>query len=235
MKLTAIVSRLSRPERLRTVLIGLAAAAPLLLGACSSDSSSGWTQLLGLAKQSFNRPEKVTLEQAASIPYATIGVQFGDNPETVLVLASDLHGTRLWTSAARISITTRNGRILQTAGMPKNLTATYIQGNDTLANIAPAAELATMRSSRLLDFREDSMFSIPVTCGLEPRGPAPIVILGKRLDTTRYDESCSSTVLDWSFTNSFWIDASGFVWKSIQHIHPDAGPVEIEVLRPPGS
>ena len=41
------------------------------------------------------------------------------------------------------------------------------------------------------------------------------------------------TARDPEFTDTFWVGASGLVWKSIQHIHPNFDPLDLEVLRPP--
>ena len=57
----------------------------------------------------------------------------------------------------------------------------------------------------------------------------------KEFATRKVDESCRSDALDWTFTDSYWIDPqSTLVWRSIQHVGPKGEKIEIETLRPPG-
>ncbi len=62
-----------------------------------------------------------------------------------------------------------------------------------------------------------------------------ISILGSALATMRVMQNCDAPGLGWSFIDTFWIDAkSGFVWRSIQHVHPKLDELHIEIFRPPG-
>src|SRR5580698_5344419 len=83
----------------RAILGGL--GAPLLAG-CSSDSNSDANMFGKMAAQSiavFGAKPSITLDQVASIPYATIGVRLGDGPQTLLVLATRTGDSFFWTSA----------------------------------------------------------------------------------------------------------------------------------------
>ena len=217
---------------LRLLAAGLALCA---LGGCSSDPGSGWSQVVDLAKASFNRPDSVSLQQAASVPYASIGVRIGDGQQAMLVLASDSGQTQLWTSKAHIAISTRAGRVIETAGLPKNLSATVFAGlSDPLPEFLRQAVATPVSEIRNVDFSDLSKYSVLIRCRLAGGNPARVVILGHAILTRHFEEHCESSELDWSFTNSFWADRAGFIWKSIQHIHPKSDPLEIEVLRPPG-
>ena len=213
----------------------LAMGLAFTLCGCSSDPGSGWSQMVDLAKASFNRSDSVSLQQAASVPYASIGVRLGDGQQIMLVLASDSGQTQLWTSKAHVAISTRAGRIIETAGLPKNLSATVFAGlSDPLPALLRQAMVRPVPEVRDVDFQDLSKYSVPIRCRLVAGNPDRIVILGHAILAQRFEEHCQSAELDWSFTNSFWADRAGFVWKSIQHIHPDSDPLEIEVLRPLG-
>ncbi len=207
-----------------------ALAAACLLGACSSESGGDWMDVYDVAKHAWSGSGPgVKLEQAAAVPYASMGVRLGDGPEVMIILASDMGGQRLWTSAARIAITTESGRIVRTEGFTHDL-GSYVPIGDAEENGA-----RTVRWQA--DFPDLKLYSILILCRDKQVRDETIVILGKDIHTRRIDESCSSesSQLDWSFENTYWVDpANGFVWRSIQHVHPQLDAIETEVLRPPG-
>jgi hypothetical protein len=89
--------------------------------------------------------------------------------------------------------------------------------------------------TRTLDLRDIDRFGIAVQSAFTPAGKTSISVLGANLDVVEVHEDCRCDVLDWAFQNVFWADAdSGFVWRSVQTIHPNLPPLTIEVLRPPG-
>jgi hypothetical protein len=207
-------------------------AGALLLAGCSSDGDTSWQDIYGAAKLAFSGDGgAITLKQAASVPYASMGVRMGDGPEQMVVLASDAQSGQLWTSAAHIAVETRGGRIVRTSGFAHNLSA--VAGDDPLAAFADPAAPAR-DTVRQIDFQDMNLFAVTLHCHIESEGSDPVTILGARIKTLRIEETCHSEKPDWSFTNVFWMDTSGLVWKSVQHIHPDLDPLETEILRPPG-
>ncbi len=183
-----------------------------------------------LVRQSWESSDAVQLNDAAVIPYATLGIRIGGDPERIVVLATDSHGERVWTSASRVALTTRRGRIVATAGL----------GHDLSAFVGDSALNGDWKIARSFswtaDFNDLGLYNVEVDCDDIPAGSEKIVILGKDIDTIRVDETCRSNQLDWSFSNTFWVSqVSNRVWRSIQYIHPKMGALEIELLRPPQS
>jgi hypothetical protein len=205
-------------------------AAVFVLAGCSVIGGGDAGSLYEIAKNVWSgSSKKVTLEEAASVPYASMGIRLGGSPEVMIILAGDMGGQRLWTSAAKIAITTKDGRIVRTAGFEHNLGGYGPQG-DTLGKDGGR----TLRWQA--DFPDLSLYSVPIVCRDRPAGDETIVILGKDVHTRRIDESCANegSELDWSFDNTYWLDpASGLVWRSIQHVHPRLDAIETEILRPP--
>lgn len=209
----------------------MAVALAAALGGCSSDNAGGdWKAMFEVARTAWaSRDASVELAEAASIPYATMGVRIGDGRQQIIVLATDAGGERLWTSAARIAITTRGGRIVATAGFAANLTAAGSAVNRVTWTTAQHVQW-------MADFADLNIYSVPVACDDSPAGRETVSILGKDFDTIRVDESCRSERLDWTFHNTYWVSPdSGRVWRSVQYVHPNADPLEIEILRPPES
>ncbi|HJT80104.1 MAG TPA: YjbF family lipoprotein [Chthoniobacterales bacterium] len=176
----------------------------------------------------------ITLEQASQIPYASIGYRIGSSQEYILVLASTIADALLWTAADHRALVTQNGRVTRSAGFDWNLGETSFAQVDPVA-IGLQKMSANVVLTRTLDLRDIDRFGIAVQSTFTPAGKTSISVLGANLDVVEVHEDCRCDVLDWAFQNIFWADASsGFVWRSVQTIHPNLPPLTIEVLRPPG-
>lgn len=206
-------------------LAAVVASVPLLVGGCShvgGDLPAIWLLMKGI----WTTSPGVSLQEAAAVPYASIGVRLGDSNEIILVLATDDRGSQLWTSSQRIAIITQNGRVTRTAGLEHNLGGIQVQA----ANRTNAAAFTW-----LADFPDLSLYAVPITCRQMKVSDETITILGKEIQTRRVEERCASDSdsLDWSFKNTFWRDPqSGMAWKSTQHFHPNSPPLTIQTLRP---
>jgi hypothetical protein len=209
-----------------------------LVSGCSSSGASDYTLYYQMLRQSFaggfGGSPHVTKDQAAAIPYASIGYRLNDGPEQLLVLATDSGAEQLWTSGAHVVIVTRSGRIVRTVGLAQDVSAVTPQKGQQI--FAPAeARGKNLSSVRLEDFPSIPTYGVAVKCTTLPKGLETIVILGRGVTTRKVDEACRSDQLDWSFTDNYWIDpGSALVWRSIQHVGPKGEKIEIETLRPPG-
>ena len=162
-------------HRIRSLLVPrvVALACSALLAGCSSDGAGDWLSIFQAARLSWeNRDAPVGLNDAASIPYATLGVRINEGPEQILILATDLSGDRLWTSAARIAITTRNGRIIRTAGFGTDLSGYASEAGTQEDWIRPHAYAWTA------DFSDLGYYSVPVKCETKPAVREPVTIIG---------------------------------------------------------
>ncbi len=213
------------PKALRVLLTVTTA---VLVCGCGTLPGGDTGDLYRLAKTLVTGGSDVTLAEAAAVPYASIGVRLGSSNQIMLVLASNENGVSLWTSAARVAIMTRQGRIVQTAGLGRDL------GGVQMPTVPSGAN--DDRFDYLVDLPDMKLYSVQISCRRQ-RGPAAdIVILGTTIKTQIVRESCAATSgsLDWEFRNTFWTDPdTGFVWRSIQHTHPKLDPIEIEALRTP--
>lgn len=176
----------------------------------------------------------ITLEQASQIPYASIGYRIGGSQEYILVLASTIAASLLWTAADHRALMTANGRVTRSAGFEWNLAETSFSQPDPVWT--GLHQLTTnVLLVRTLDLRDVDRFGVSVQSTFTPIGKTKVSILGGDLDVLEVHEDCRCDELDWSFQNVFWADtASGFIWRSVQNIHPNLGALTIEVLRPPG-
>ena len=217
---------------------GLWAAAALLLAGCSSSDSgnTNYEQFYQLTKQSFSASfgnMRVTRDQAAAIPYASLGYSLDNSNQALLVLATDTSGDLLWTGASHVVIVTRNGRIVRTVGLGHDLAD--MTTRDSTAPPPGAAVQGAFSTTRLEDFPELNIYGAQLSCRAHMVGRQTINILGQPVTTNRVDEACRSEKPDWSFVDSYWVDPdNGQVWRSRQHTHPKGKEIETELFRPPG-
>jgi hypothetical protein len=202
----------------------------LILSGCGSNTE--WRDYFQMVRAGF-KPQKITLSQAAEIPYASLGYKLDGGGQGMLVLATDTNGDQLWTAASHVVLVTRGGRIVRTVGLPHDRAALAPQGAQAMPPLADALK-APYRSARQMDMPDIGAYSYTVSCVTAQRGRELITILGTAMATARVDETCRGSNPGWSFTDSYWLDPdSGFVWRSVQNLHPKGQKLEIEIFRAP--
>lgn len=208
-----------------------------MLAACSSTGNSDYSQFYRALRQSVAASlgnGRITKDQAAAIPYASMGYRVNGGSEQLVVLATDANGEQLWTSKARIVIVTRDGRIARTVGLPHDKTGMSPRPGGQLLAVAAALN-GNGTYMRLEDFPDIPAYGVMLTCTLSKKRVETITILGRGVSTVRIDEDCRASDRKWSFTDRFWLDpGSTLVWRSVQHLDPRGTVVETEILRPPG-
>jgi hypothetical protein len=214
----------------------LTVLASIPLAACSSDDSTEYQAIGDAVKSELGlKPQpSISLQEAASVPYSSIGFRIGNGRETLLVLAESLGNELLWTASSRVSLLTRNGRLLRSSGFDWNLAGTKFLDPDPVISGIQRGVSQQAASTRFMDFQDIGRYGVLVRSRFGNSAPATIEILGHPLKTMVATEDCDCDSLDWKFQNTFWADAeTGFVWKSVQSIHPNLDPLTVEILRPP--
>ena len=176
----------------------------------------------------------ISRDKVDSIPYASIAAKIGKGPRSLIILGR-VNGYNLhWISADRKSLVTRDGRLVQTAGLQGNLRRSRPLDPDPLPELgrgSRAAPAATMR--RLLDLGEPERYGIMIGSRFQDLGPESVVIADLEWDTRHIRETCRAREIKWGFENDYWVDRQhGLVWKSVQHFHPEMPPVVMELLKP---
>jgi hypothetical protein len=212
----------------------LQALAALPIAACST-SPVLTTALQNARVAAVGFPDApVTRAQVEASPYASVYARIGKGPRSLLVLAETDGAELRWLSADRAMLVTERGRIIKTAGLGKDLTATRFPRGDRLGERPAQLNGATM--NRLLDFQSRFQYGVQVISRFAVAGPEQITILDRTHDTVRVIEKSHCEQLDWSFENTWWLDpATGFVWQSRQWVTLDAPVFEVAVLKPAGA
>jgi hypothetical protein len=165
------------------------------------------------------------------LPYASIAVRQKGVPRYLLVLGHVAGDELHWFSADRGIFVTRHGRLVRTVGFPENLSKTNFVNTDYFSGTTQPTqnpELAT----RIIDLSPGNRYGIKIESSLETIGQEIIEIGKHRYETTRYDETCYSSLIGWKYTNSFWLDSKGKIWRSTQYFSPRAEPLTIELTKP---
>lgn len=173
----------------------------------------------------------LTRAQVDSIPYATLTAKMGKGPRSLLVLGrvngQDLH----WISNDKKALVSRHGRIIKTAGFSLNLINTRFLSLDPVQGGLFTAS-GQNKLTRIVDLMPGNHFGVSVMSQFSQSGEEQIEIVEKRYKTRLIRERCSVPELTWSFDNYYWVDKSGFIWKSEQHFAPTLPPVQFEILTP---
>lgn len=166
-------------------------------------------------------------------PFASMGFRYGNSAQAIVSLAQSQSGSLFWASRDGLSIVTKNGRIVRTAGFPSNLTGGKSITRDPLS-LPHSPDWSKFPLFRIVDFGNDFGYSHRMECGLRDLGKEEITVLGRTFAARKYSEPCQVPTLGWSFENTHWLDVdTGFVWRTRQWISPShKRPVELEILRP---
>ena len=133
------------------------------------------------------------------------------------------NGNRVtWLSADGPSVTTQNGVIVATRGFPRDLMAADV--DNVIRALIAGSGTATRLHDTLSD--TDTIVTQSFDCTIASKGSEMIGILGRQIATERYAETCNSDRL--TFSNSYWIDNSGKMVRSLQAIAPDSGYIQLD-------
>jgi len=223
----------SFPMMARRFCALLATVLAVGVSACEDTGSvsSADTDIVSLGKVFFHlvggigSSTSVPRDQAAGIPYASLGVRVGGSDQAMFVLASKSGDDLLWLGGTSLGVVTRHGRVVRTVGFASNLSGVHATQNVRQDLTQPSVDY-------LYDFGDQSRYGIPVRCTRQVLGRETIVIIGVSRDTTHIAEDCAASGMDWRFRNEFWVDPSGFVWKTRQVVTPKLDSLAFEVLRP---
>lgn len=220
---------MNRRQLLTSLMSGLG------MTACSSFSSS-LSSTLKLEAGLFRGPHRsasdypVSAEQLARIPYSKLGVRVGQAPRLVMLLSS-IDGDKLtWVSEDRVRFVTLHGRLIETAGMPRDVHKMVWREADPLLRLARAGE-GSAEAQCLLDYRKEAENDIQAKVRMRVAGTEVIEILGESHPTTVVEETFDIPSWRWEASNRYWVDPqSGIVWRSQQQYCPEVGTYELEWL-----
>jgi group 4 capsule polysaccharide lipoprotein GfcB/YjbF len=203
----------------------------LFQAACSQNQSM--PHLWQLFKQSIvgSSQDNISRDHASKLPYASLAAKISDSGSVMMVLGY-VDGKRLyWYSHSKQILITKNNQIIRSLNFPKNLE--YLKGNTQLFEQNLFYLKKPITEQRLMDFDLRSLVNLSVTATLTPEATEEISLYGLKYQTRRIKEKVYIPFINRHYVNYYWVAEDGYIWKSIQHIHPDLAPLTIEILKRP--
>ncbi|WP_282177145.1 YjbF family lipoprotein [Vibrio nereis] len=176
----------------------------------------------------------LTREELLNIPYASAYLKVDDQKRILVILAfaeiNPVTGSEQlkWVSADKAMIVTENGRIVKTIGLPRDNLASIHGAVPTFKSNAGVNEVPFKLT---YDWMPNYRYSFPALVTRQFAGEKIITTPLNQIKTQVYTESISFPTLSSSVENTYWVDMSGNVQKSIQHIGPNMERVEFVVLK----
>ena len=210
-----------------------------LLAGCSyvniNNIAPGYAQAYQAIKNAVKGYENtvITPELVKNIPYASSLVAIGKGPSGLMILESKQEGKLIWVTADGVYLVIRNGKIIETKGLPNNLTnmllPSYFQ-NEGLHAINQKDTLTYYHS-----YDEPELTDLEVKASYQNMGLKKVSILEKDMELTLIHEKISNEYIGWNVLNKYWLDKKGFVWKSQQNISPLMPIIHYEITKKPSS
>ncbi len=166
------------------------------------------------------------------LPYASIAVSRKGLERSLLVLGKAEGDELHWISADRGVLVTRHGRLIKTVGFTENLLKTDFSGDDYFASLSISDWEKKTSYRRIIDLSPGNRYGITIESTLELAGSETIQIGSHSYETTRLREHNVAQSLGWQYTNTYWLDAQGKIWRSEQTFAPGMPPLTIEVTKP---
>tara|TARA_R110002110_G_scaffold160893_3_gene359440 strand:- start:384 stop:1052 length:669 start_codon:yes stop_codon:yes gene_type:complete len=218
--------------KLRLVTVGIVAA--LGLSACGSlneqSPAAGISQMVKarLAARTGTPPPAapvLTREAADANPGAFMLLSRAGSGTQASLVTAGVNGTKVtWMSADQVSVTLENGIIVATRGFVQDMMAADIS---QVVNALVTSGGTAQRRVEYLDGL-DQISTELLQCRIASGGFENVEALGKMVETERFDEVCSSDIIQ--YTNIYWINDDGVITKSRQLVSPGVGYVDL--IRP---
>ncbi|EHR0552727.1 TPA: YjbF family lipoprotein [Vibrio parahaemolyticus] len=223
---------MNKPRLSRWLMPLLAVPALGLLQGCTQK----FTDVSATVKEAYNNYVDVELssQEIQDIPYASAYLKIGNQKQVFVVLAfaedNPITGvTQLkWVSADKSMIVTENGRIIKTIGLPENDLA-GLYGDIPDFNITNESEEQSFKLT--YDWIPEYRYAFPADIERTYIATEELSTAVYTTSTKLFVEKAYFPTLSSSIENYYWVDNSGNVKKTIQHIGPNMMPIEFTVLK----
>lgn len=209
----------------------LQAAAALGLAGCSSSPTNSPT--MDALISALHRPQRtaddypLSREQIDQLPYAALGLRIGEQPRAILILATVQGSDLTWVSADRVQIVIRDGRIVRTQGLRRDLSEVHLVQDDVLWAVAADGRSRTALNTRSLHHDDES--EVHAVSELRSERVETIDILGTLRRTVLIREQLTIPQWRWATENHYWVDVQQrTVWRARQRFCPELPMFETE-------
>lgn len=173
---------------------------------------------------------ELTPQEIEAVPYASAYLKIGNQKQVFVVLAFAEHNpltgkTRLkWVSSDKAMVITENGHIVKTVNLQNyNIAGIYGQ--------VPAYTESNTEYVLSYDWAEQYRYGFTARISRTYQGKDVVTTPLSSTSVNVYRESVEFPSLSESIENFFWVDETGQVVKTRQHLGPKMVPIELTILK----
>ena len=135
-----------------------------------------------------------------------------------------------YSSGSGQSLTIKGGMILKTNGLESGLISLDVTDRPLLQE-TPILEWPLNQTKKYTFLKPDfSSYTITFQCDFIIKEKESVIIVEKNYILTEIQDVCKSK--NYNFSNTYWVDETGFIWKSAQWISPKNIKALITVFNP---
>lgn len=204
-----------------------------LLSACTQKFKDSFSTVNESIKGLTNI--ELSEDELKDFPYDSAYVRLNDGRRILMVLAlieeNKLNNYQRfkWVSADRYILITENSRIIKSIGFNNNLIA--ISQKDNLNTDLPAPSIQDKKWSAYYDWMPDYRYHFSANIDSKLINKEIVNLASWSIQTHHVEETINFTELKTKLTNHYWLNNSGKVVKSIQHLGPNMDKVEISFVK----
>ncbi|RDK84015.1 UNVERIFIED_ORG: group 4 capsule polysaccharide lipoprotein GfcB/YjbF [Idiomarina abyssalis] len=166
---------------------------------------------------------ELSSEEIENFPYTSLYAQWKAQPRTLIVLGFiDKPNDRHFITAEKETLVVRNGRVIRTQGLNRNLLAVSNLKQDPLQCIITEPNNCKTRWQRNYDYQmQEQTFSRTVASQFAVLEEQTLEMPFGKVSATLVEESGRFELSGETFTNRFWVESDGHVVKSEQQLFPN--------------
>ena len=182
-------------------------------------------------KNIFSEPDDLSFDVVDKVKFASMQMRLGNNQNTLFVLEEDNQGILKFNDSTAIEIYTQKGIITRFMGLDNELGILEIDKSHPILNDSLSKERKINLTS-FYTFKNPDLYRLPVKTEFYYHDSDDLDILGETFKVDIYKEEALDNLIDWKFTNLFWINQdTKRVIKSTQSITPKNPKVHYTVTR----
>lgn len=166
---------------------------------------------------------ELSSEEIENFPYTSLYAQWKEQPRTLIVLGFiDKPHDRHFITAEKETLVVRNGRVIRTQNLNRNLLAVSNLKQDPLQCIITEPNNCKTRWQREYDYKmQEQTLSRAVASQFSVLEEQTLDMPFGKVNTTLVEESGRFELSGETFTNRFWVESDGHVVKSEQQLFPN--------------
>lgn len=201
----------------------------ILVLTMSCSSGSIYRELFNSISILFETPKDISNNEVEKIPYDVMQVRLGRSKNILIVLEEVKDDILKWTSSNQIKVYTKNGLIVRLTGLENELDLLELDKNHPLNtnqfNINDKLDLLSFYT-----FKNPNLFRLPVKTKFYFLRSENIDLLGNSIKTNLFVEKAQKNLINWEFSNFYWISDQNEVLKSTQSFTPLNEEMHLKML-----